>query len=82
MWKDTLQIGQKKFTALQKYKIEELNGEQIVGKVYEKKKLPKTNQTKFRVENIKLKKGKKLYVKWKNYDNLLNSWISKKDVTT
>ena len=54
----------------------------LLERFMKKKKLPKTNQTKFRVENIKLKKGKKLYVKWKNYDNLLNSWISKKDVTT
>ena len=26
------------------------------------------------------KKGKKLYVKWKGYDNSFNSWIDKKDL--
>ena len=26
-----------------------------------------------------LKKGNKLYVKWKEYDNHFNSWIDKKD---
>ena len=26
-----------------------------------------------------LKKGNKLYVKWKEYDNRFNSWIDKKD---
>ena len=27
-----------------------------------------------------LKKGSKLYVKWKGYDNSFNSWIDKKDL--
>ena len=27
-----------------------------------------------------LKKGHKLYVKWKGYDNSFNSWIDKKDI--
>ena len=27
-----------------------------------------------------LKKGDKLYVKWKGYDNYFNSWINKKDI--
>ena len=26
------------------------------------------------------KKGNKLYVKWKSYDNSFNSWIDKKDI--
>ena len=26
------------------------------------------------------RKGDKLYVKWKGYDNLFNSWIDKKDI--
>ena len=26
------------------------------------------------------KNGDKLYVKWKGYDNLFNSWIDKKDL--
>ena len=27
-----------------------------------------------------LRKGDKLYVKWKGYDNSFNSWIDKKDI--
>ena len=26
------------------------------------------------------RKGNKLYVKWKGYDNSFNSWINKKDI--
>ena len=28
-----------------------------------------------------IKKGSKLHFKWKGYDNSLNSWIDKKDLT-
>ena len=46
--------------------------------VFTKKNLPKTNQEKFRIEQIIKRKGDKLYVKWKGYDNSFNSWINKK----
>ena len=39
-----------------------------------------TNQTKFRNEKLIKQKGNKLYIKWKGYDNLFNSWIGKKDI--
>ena len=45
-----------------------------------KKKLQKTNQQKFGIEKVIKRKGNKLYVKWKDYDNLFNSWIDKKDL--
>ena len=35
----------------------------------------------FRVEKVIKRKGNKLYVKWKVYDNPFNSWIDKKDIT-
>ena len=57
----------------------DLNGEEITEKFYEKE-LQKTNQEEFRIENIIKRKGNKLYVKWKAYDNSFNSWIDKKDV--
>ena len=31
-------------------------------------------------EKILKRKGDKLYVKWKGYNNSLNSWIDKKDI--
>ena len=60
------------------YVINDLNGEEIIGTFYEKE-LQKTNQKEFRIEKV-IKKGDKLYVKWKGYDNSFNSWIDKKDL--
>ena len=45
-----------------------------------KKKLQKTNQQDFRIEKVIKRKGDKVYVKWKGYDNSFNSWIDKKDL--
>ena len=59
-----------------KYVISDLNSEEIVGSFYEKE-LQKTNQKKCRIEMIQ-KKGNKLYVKWKGYNNSFNSWTNKK----
>ena len=59
------------------YVINDLNGEEITGTFYEKE-LRKIHQKEFRIEKVIRKKGDKLYVKWKGYDNLFNSWIDKK----
>ena len=61
------------------YVINDLNGEEITGKFYEKEQ-QKTNQKEFRIEKVIRRKGDKLYVKWKGYDNSFNSWIDKKDL--
>ena len=61
------------------YVLNDLNGEQIIGTFYEKE-LQATNQREFRVEKVIKRKGDKLYVKWKGYDNSFNSWIDKKDI--
>ena len=45
-----------------------------------KKELQGTTQNKFRIKKVIKRKGDKLYVKWKGYDNLFNSWIDKKDI--
>ena len=58
------------------YVINDLNGEEINGTFYEKE-LQKTNQEEFRIEKVIRRKGDKLYVKWKGYDNSFNSWIYK-----
>ena len=47
---------------------------------YEKKELQKTNQKEFRIEKVIKRKGNKLYVKSKGYDNSLNIWIDKIDL--
>ena len=60
------------------YVVSDLNGEEITGIFYEKE-LQKTNQKEFRIEKVLKRKGDKLYVKWKEYDNRFNSWIDKKD---
>ena len=52
--------------------INDLNGEEIIGTFYEKE-LQKTNQKEFRIEKVIRRKGDKLYVKWKGYDNSFNS---------
>ena len=58
------------------YVINDLNGAEITGKFYEKE-LQKTNQEEFRIEKVIIRKGDKLYVKWKGYNNSFNSWIDK-----
>ena len=59
--------------------ISDLNGEEITGSFYEKE-LQKTNQKELRIEKIFKRKGDKLYVKWKGYDNRFNSWINKREL--
>ena len=61
------------------YVINDLNGEEIVGTFCEKE-WQKTNQEEFRVEKVIKRKGDKMYVKWKGYDNPFNRWIDKKDL--
>ena len=60
------------------YIISDLNGEEIVRMFYEKELQKKTNQKEFRIEKVIKRKGDKLYVKWKDYDNSFSNWIDKK----
>ena len=69
-------INKVKNTVPWTYFINDLKGEEIKGSFYEKE-LQKTNQKEFRMEKMIKKKGNKLYVKWKGYDNSFNSWINK-----
>ena len=68
-----------KNTVPRTYVISDLNGEPIIGRFYEKE-LQNTSQEKFRIEKVLKRKGDKLFVKWKEYDNSFNSWIDKKDL--
>ena len=61
------------------YTISDLNGEKFIGTFYQKE-LQKTNQKEFKIEKVLKRKGDKLYVKWKGYNNFFNSWINKKDI--
>ena len=69
----------KKNTVPWTYVISDLNGQEIICSFYEKE-LQKTNKKEFRIEKILKKKGNKLYVKWKGYNNSFNSCIDKKDL--
>ena len=62
------------------YVIDDLSSEEIIRTFYEKE-LQKTNQKEFRIEKVIKRKGDKLYVKWKGYDNSFNSWINKSNLT-
>ena len=59
------------------YVTNDLIGWEIIGTFYEKE-LPKTSQKELRIEKVIKRKGNKLYVKLKVYDNSFNSWIDKK----
>ena len=61
-------VSKNKNTVPRTYVISDLNGEKIAGSFYGKE-LQKTIQEKFRIENVFKRKGDKLYVKWKGYDN-------------
>ena len=79
-WSEEIFIIKKiKNTVPWTYVINDLNGEEIIGTFYENE-LQKTDQKEFRIEKVLKKKGDKLYVKWKGYNNSFNSWIDKKDI--
>ena len=48
--------------------------------MFYEKELPKTNQEELLIEKVIKRKGDKLDVKWKEYDNSFNIWIDKKDI--
>ena len=74
---DVFVIKKVKNTVPWTYVINDLNGEKIVGTFYENE-LQKTHQKDFRIEKVIKRKGDKLYVKWKGYNNSFNSWIDKR----
>ena len=79
-WSEEIFIIKKiKNTVPWTYVLNDLNGEKIIGTFYENE-LQKTKQNKFRIEKVIEKKGDKLYVKWKGYNNSFNSWIDKKNI--
>ena len=76
------QTGLKNFLSLKKLKIQFhghilliINLEHFMKKNYKRLINKKLKQKK-----VIERKGDKLHVKWKGYDNLFNSWINKKDL--
>ena len=59
------------------YVINDLNGKEINGTLYERE-LQKINEQGFMIEKVIKRKGNQLRAKWKGYDNSFNSWINKK----
>ena len=79
-WSEEIFIVKKiKNTVPWTYVISDLNGEKLVGNFCEKE-LQKTNQKEFRTEKVMKRKGNKLHVKWKGYNNFFVSWIDKRDL--
>ena len=83
------QTGLKNFLSLKKLKIQ-FHGHilliiSMMNKLLEH--FMKKNYKRLINKNLKQKKvierkGDKLHVKWKGYDNLFNSWINKKDLVS
>ena len=42
--------------------------------------MQKSSQKEFKIDKVLKRKGDKLYVKWKGYNNRFNSWIDIKDL--
>ena len=61
------------------YVINDLKGKEINEIFYEKELQKATigQEKPFRMEKVMKRKGNKLYVKWKGYDNSFNCWIDK-----
>ena len=78
-YEEVFVIKKAKNTVPWTYIINDLNGEETI-RTFDEKELQKTNQKEFRIEKVIKRKGDKLYVKWKGYDNSFNSWIDKKDL--
>ena len=76
-WSDEVFVIKKvKNTVSQTYVINNLDGDEIIGTFYEKE-LQKTNQQQFRIAKVTIRKGDKLYVKWKGDSSLIARLIKK-----
>ena len=78
-FEDIFLITKVKNTVPRMYVINNLNREKIFGAFY-RNELQKPNQKEFRTKKVIKKKGDKLYIKWKRYNNSFNSLIDKKGI--
>ena len=64
------------------YQLKDINDEIIKGQFYEKElQLTKNTTGEYIIEKILKTKGNQIYIKWRNYDSSVNSWIDKNTVT-
>ena len=70
--KEVFLIKEMKNTVPWTFVINDLNGEEITEKFYEKE-FQKIDQQEFRIEKVIRKKSDNLYAKWKGYDSSFNS---------
>ena len=78
-FEDIFLITKVKNTVPRMYVINNLNREKIFGAFY-RNELQKPYQKEFRTKKVIKKKGDKLYIKWKGYNNSFNSLIDKKGI--
>ena len=63
------------------YQLKDMNDEIIKGIFYEKElQLSKNITGEYIIEKISKTKGENIFVKWRNYDSLFNSWVKKSDI--
>ena len=78
-YEEVFVIKKVKNTMLWTYVISDTNSEEFVGSFYENE-LQTTNQREVRIEEVIKRKGDTQCIKWKGYDNLVNSWINKEGI--
>ena len=61
------------------YQVRYLNNEKILGCFYTRELSP-AKQIIFRIEKVIKRKNKKALVKWKGYNDKLNSWVPFSDL--
>ena len=76
---DVFVIRKVKNTVSWTYVINDINGEEIV-ETFNRKEFRKKKQKEFKIEKVIKRKGGKLYVKLKEYNNSFKSCIDKKNI--
>ena len=76
MWLAEISLCKKvKNAVLCIYVIKDLNGEEVVGTFYEKKKKKKANQIEFRIEIVIKEKCDEHNFQWRRYGYSFRNWV-------
>ena len=63
------------------YQLKDMNDEIIKGQFYEKElQLTKSTTGEYVIEKVLKTKGNNIFVKWRGYSNIFNSWVNKSDI--